>query len=118
MDALQIVVTIATVLFGSGGVVTFLRARKSRQAGLPETETAVQKAISPDWDSLTAYYKKELESLRGDLRQELEGVRRQVTQLTRKLEAKDLYIDLLRDHIYRQLPPPPPEPPPFFGDPI
>jgi hypothetical protein len=107
VDALQL---IASVLFGSGGVVgafSLLRARRARRRGASAREQEARLGV-PQWDVLTGYYQKELESLRGDMRAELEDVRQKVERLEQQRELDAAYIDLLELHIWQGKPPPPP----------
>lgn len=112
MDILQLIVSI---LFGGGGVVglvSILRARRAKERGIPDTE---ERAVSagPSWDALTTHYQKELETLRGDLKNELEGERRRITRLERLRELDSQYIDALESHIWQGKPPPPPPRPQY-----
>jgi hypothetical protein len=110
VDLIQL---ITTVIFGSGGVIgglSLLKARKAQKAGAPGDETLAQQTV-PNWDALTAYYRQEIEDLRGDLKRELHSVRGQVEHLEKLRELDGVYIDALESHIWQGLPPPPPSRP-------
>lgn len=114
--AFQIAVAIGAILFGSEGIVAFFRARRTRAEGLPREESAAREVVTPNWDSLTAYYRSELNTLRDDMRNELSVVRRQVLHLSRLREIDAGYIDALEAHIWQQKAPPPPPRPQYPGN--
>lgn len=110
----EIIIACGTLIFGSGGVVALFRARKKDNGSLPITEEAAARdAVSPGWSQLTEYYSSELDKLRGDLKSELQTVRKQVVYLSKLREIDSAHIDALEAHIWNRLPPPPPPRPQY-----
>ncbi|MGT2462981.1 hypothetical protein [Sinomonas atrocyanea] len=114
MDVLQI---IAGVILGSGGVVgavSALRGRHARRGGLPAREHQVR---ARQWDMLASHYEQELRILRGNLRKELDRLRRRVGWLERARSIDAQYIDILEAHIWQGNPAPPPARPQYPRNP-
>lgn len=100
MDPYQIATVAVTLLFGTQGVASFIKARRSKRTGaLPADEQdARQAAALPDWAGFNAYWKKEIR----DLQNRFDDLERQ-----RNEDAE--HIDALEEHIWLQKPPPPPQ---------
>jgi hypothetical protein len=62
---------------------------------------------------LASHYERELQILRGNLRKELDGMRRRVGWLERVRSIDAQYIDILEAHIWQGKPPPPPARPQY-----
>ena len=117
----QITLGIISALIGSGGVLSWVRYRRSR--GVPAHDTEAKLAVAPDavpdWKTLAASYQQELAEARAEMLREMEERKRdilreldrtnqKVARLERLREGDLQHIDNLEAHIWQRLPPPPP----------
>lgn len=108
MEPVAAIMAAVTVLFGAGGVWSFLAARATATANREAAQTAAaaanQQAATADWNGLMAYWQAELKALRDkDMQLEI-----QLRILERQREDDLDHIENLEQHIWKELPPPPP----------
>lgn len=114
MDYNRTLEIVLTALLGSGGiaaVVSAIRAKRARDAGLSHDEKVVTSQIplathttlgTPDWEALTRYWQGELQLLRQEFSMH------RAACAAEKAEDSE-YIDQLEAHIWQGKPPPPPK---------
>jgi hypothetical protein len=121
-------------LLGTGGLAGLLTVIKTirtrRDSPVPSDETEARRTA--DWGALNTYFQGELKTVREDKKRELGELKKEMEKLRRNQEllrdhfqaqadADAEHIDILEEHIWRQLPPPPPPrrrpsaPPPILG---
>jgi hypothetical protein len=109
MDPLAAFMAAVTVLFGAGGVWTFLAAkatsRVNKEIAAASAVAANQQAATADWSQLMSYWQSEMASLRTSST----GLEVRVNILERQREEDLQFIEDLKDHIWSELPPPPPD---------
>ena len=81
---LAVVIGIATLLLGSGGVSAIVKARSDRRQGIATTEVAEDDALSNRWKSII---EAQTASLLEPLQQRLRDVEEKVGKLEAELEA-------------------------------
>ena len=110
MTAMDAAVTIIVSLFLAGGpVVAWINARAAKQpritteqAEIQSTSTAAKElGIEDRWKEYADEVEQRLDKRIAALEQSLKKSRE-------SFDASMRYVEILRDHIYKELPPPPP----------
>jgi leucyl-tRNA synthetase len=101
-------------LLGSGGLaglITAVKARRSRKKGVPGDETTAKRTA--DWDALNRYWATEINTLRNERERDVSDLKKQLENqrmaARRSAKADAEFIDALEEHIWLQRPAPPPK---------
>lgn len=112
MTTLEAVVSIVAALLLAGGpVTTFINARAARQEKLStaQGESNVIDAIAEDLGmTREERWRDYADDIEKRMKIEMASLREAVNKARNSTDSAVAYIDVLRDHIYKQLPPPPP----------
>lgn len=119
---------VVTVLFGSGGVIAWLRYRYDRRIGVAQQETAEDDALANRWkaiiqtqtESLLEPMQKELTTAKNDLaemKRDMQSIRVELEMRTRKYWSAIMHIRTMYTWIARQMPEAQvPEPPTIIAE--
>jgi hypothetical protein len=114
MDYNRLIEVLIVSIFGGGGTVSlvnYLRARKSKKAGMSKHEKVAASQVipapipigTPDWEALTHHWQTELKLTREEYRQHR-------IECDKQHRADARHIDILESWIWERKAPPPPRP--------
>lgn len=118
----EVLYGLAALVLSGGGIGVIYKARKEAKNGLKQVEINGDIAISDQWRQIIETQTKaivdplvaQVARLQGDvtvLQEKVESLQSEKTELIRRADSYEDYIEVLVNHIRNELPPPEPERP-------